>query len=212
MSYGNCDCRRRRPMGCLNSLGGPRPWGWNGGCPDANGCYEQDGSMERSANREDCGRHDCDWRDRDWRDCGCRRRRRGSRDGVFGLYTASLPITVSPNGVIPLVGNVCDCGGDIAVNSGVITLYRPGTYLATVTARVGADTTVDSTITLNVNEASQSSAVLELAGAGPSSATSQAVFEVCDHALVTLRSVDAISVTTPATQPLFTLSLVRLDD
>ena len=204
MSNGNCDCRRRHPVGSLNSLGGLRPWGvtWNGGCPDANGCYgREDG---------DCG----DWHDRDCRgrDRGGRRGRRGSGDGVFGLYTACLPMAVAPNGVIPLVGGLCDCGGDIAVNSGVITLYRPGTYLATVTARVGAETTVDSTITLNVNEASQSSAVLELAGAGPSSSTAQAMFDVCDQALVTLRSVDAINITTPASQPLFTLSLVRLED
>lgn len=207
MANGNCDCRhRRRPVGCLNSLGGLRPWGanWNGGCPDVNGCYGRDD-------------RDCDnWHDRDCDDRHdhdhCRRGRRRGRGCVFGLYTASLPMAVAPNGVVPLVGGLCDCGGDIAVNSGVITLYRPGTYLATVTARMCAETTVDSTITLNVNEASQSSAVLELAGTGPASSTAQAIFDVCDQALVTLRSVDAINITTPAAQPLFTLSLVRLED
>ena len=202
--------RRRRPVGCLNSVGGLRPWGpiWNGGCPDANGCYEADMPMPEYARGggwdDRCGNR-CQDR------CGNRRQDSCCEQGCrFGIFTASLPMAVAANGVIPLISGPCDSG--IAVNSGVITLYQPGTYLATVTARMGADTAVDSTVTLNVNEASQSSAVIELGGAGPMNSSAQAVFEVVDHALVTLRSADPINVSTSAPQPLFTLSLVRLEE
>ena len=128
------------------------------------------------------------------------------------MFTASLPMAVPANGVIPLAGGLCGYDDDIAVNGGVVTLYRAGTYLATVTARMDAETAVDSTITLNVNDASQSSAVIELPGVGPANSTSQAIFEVGDPALVTLRSADAINVTTASAQPLFTLSLMRLEE
>ena len=77
--------------------------------------------------------------------------------------------------------------------------------------RVPEEATVESTFTLNVNEASQSSAVMQVGGAGPAGNTAQAIFEVCDHATVTVRSSEAINLTATSTQPLVTLSLVKLE-
>lgn len=225
MSNGNYERngRRRRSNGCLNSVGGVnclRPCGpvWNGCCPDANGRYgseevqqaNMNGDWEKCGDREDCCRRDRCCRDRCRRD-RCRRDRCRCGDRGFGLFTATTPMAAPVNGVIPLVGGFCD-DDDIPVNSGVIKLYEPGVYLATVTARVGEDTALDSIITLNVNDASQSSAVIELTGEGPMNSCAQAIFEVRDQALVTLRSSEAINITTPSAQPLFTLSLMRLEE
>ena len=120
-------------------------------------------------------------------------------------------MAVSPNGIIPLVNNNCMCRtDDFSVNSGLITIEEEGTYLATYTVRVPTGSTVESTVTLNVNDASQSAAITEVGGAGPIGFTAQAVFDVCDHATVSLRSSEAINLTTTSPQPLVTLTLVKI--
>ena len=47
------------------------------------------------------------------------------------------------------------------MNSGLITVDEKGTYLATYTLRVPEGEAVDSNFTLNVNDASQTSALVE---------------------------------------------------
>ena len=195
-----CDgCGRRNShnaYGCLNCLGGRHcrdnyPY-YEGPCPNADGCYE----MVRGAAEDDCRG---------------RRPDRPERRAPFGIFTAMLPMAVAPNGIIPLVNNNClGIAGDFAVNSGLITVEEEGTYLATYTVRVPEGQTVASNFTLNVNDASQSSAITEVGGAGPVSFTAQAIIDVCDRATVALRSSDAINVTEPSTQPLVTLSLVKI--
>ena len=176
--------------GCLNSLNTCRRWEnypyYPGPCPDADGNY---GCQES---------------------CGDRPRRRCGRCGVF---TAMLPMAVAANGIVPLVGNNCmGNAADFPVNSGLITIRDPGTYLATYTVRLPEGAAVDSTMTLNVNDASQSSAITEVGGEGPAGFTAQAVFDVGDYATVALRSSEAINLTETSPQPLVTLSLVRLED
>ena len=184
-----CGCGSRRNSnnyGCLDSLDRRRCWDnwpyYPGPCPDANGQY-------------DC---DCDG---------------GGRSGRcdFGLFSAMLPMAVTANGVIPLVKNNCAHAADFPVNSGLITVDERGTYLATYTVRVPEGAELDSTITLNVNDASQSSAIAQVGGTAPGGATAQAIFDVSDRATVTLRSSEAINITDTSAQPLFTLSLVKLD-
>jgi hypothetical protein len=122
-----------------------------------------------------------------------------------------LPMAVAPNGIIPLVNNNCFCPcGDFAVNSGMITVEEAGTYLATYTVRVPEGQTMASNITLNVNNASQSTAITEVGGEGPASFTAQAICEMCERSTVSLRSSEAINLTDPSVQPLVTLSLVRI--
>lgn len=201
-----CGCGRRNSnnsYGCLNSVGGRYRWDnypyYGGPCPDANGEYDCD-------DRDDEDR--CDDRNG-----GRRRRRRRGRGGNFGIFSAMLPMAISANGVIPLVNCNCMCGpNDFPVNSGMITIEEEGTYLATYTVRVPTGATVDSTVTLNVNDASQSMAIAEIGGEGPTGVTAQAIFDVYDYATVTLRSSEAINITTPSTQPLVTLSLVKLEE
>ena len=194
-----CGCGSRRDSnngyGCLNSVN--NRWRWesfpyyDGPCPDADGAY-------------DCRDSGDDDRD------GCRRRRRRGRCD-FGLFSAMLPMAVTANGIIPLVNNSCVKANDFPVNSGLITVEERGTYLATYTVRVPEGAAMDSTITLNVNDASQSSAIAEVGGAAPATTTAQAIFEVNDRATVTLRSSESINITDTCAQPLFTLSLVKLD-
>ena len=77
--------------------------------------------------------------------------------------------------------------------------------------RVPEGAALDSTITLNVNDASQSSAIAQVGGEAPGGVTAQAIFDVNERATVTLRSSEAINITDTSAQPLFTLSLVKLD-
>lgn len=190
-------CGRRNSnnnYGCLNYVGGRRRWDnypyFDGMCPDADGVYDDD------------------------RNDGSDRGRRGRRrrdDERSGLFTAMLPMAVAANGIIPLVNGSCVCGaGDFPVNSGLITVEEEGTYLATYTVRVPEGQTLATTVTLNVNDASQSSAITEVGGTGPVSFTAQAIFDVCDRSTVTLRTSEAINLTETATQPLATLTLVKL--
>ena len=201
MSNNNrCGCSRRNSnnsYGCLNSVGGRYRWDgypyYPGPCPDAEGVYECD-----------------DDRDDNDRECRCRRRRRNRCR--FGLFSAMLPMAVAANGIVPLASNNCmGTVSEFPVNSGLITVEEQGTYLATYTVRVPEGQAVDSTFTLNVNDASQSSAVVEAGGTGPMGFTGQAIFDVRDRSTVTLRSSDAINLTETAVQPLVTLTLVRLD-
>ena len=189
-----CGCGPRRnnnSYGCLNSVGGRYRWDdypyYPGPCPDVNGCYD-------NGNGND---DDCEYR---------RHRRRGRCD--FGLFTAMLPMAVTANGIIPLAYNNCMSDNGFPVNSGLITIEEGGTYLATYTVRVPEGAALDSTITLNVNDASQSSAIAQTNG---SSTTAQAIFDVSDRATLTMRSSEAINITDPSAQPLFTLSLIKLD-
>ncbi len=202
-----CGCSgRRNPnnyYGCLDSIGGRNGWDcgpcyggpyYSGPCPDSDGRY--------------CGGED---RRQEWDD-GCRRRRR-CRGGRCGVFTAMLPVAVAANGVIPLVNSRCiGDADDFKVNSGMVTIEEEGTYLATYTVRVPEGQALDSTVTLNVNDASQASAVSEVGGEGPSSFTAQAIFDVSDRASLTLRSSGAINLTETSAQPLVTLSLVRLNE
>jgi len=187
-NHRNCGCGR--PIGCLNSVRGARwdnyPY-YNGECPDAQGEYV------RAAN------HDDD-------DCACRRPRR--HHCRFGLFQANAPMVVAANGVIPLV-NSYGCGRDFCVGSGQIAVEEAGTYLATYTARAPETLAADTTITLNVNEVSQPSAVAVLAAG--EDVTGQTIFTAGENCMVSLRSSEAMTSTEPSLQPVFTLSLVKLD-
>ncbi len=196
-----CGCGSRREnnnsYGCLSCLGGRYCWDnypyYGGPCPDRDGCYDCDGTtveLRGEGNR-------------------CNRRNRG----CYGIFSSMLPVAVAANGIIPLVS--CGCGCDpenFCVNSGLITLREPGTYLATYTVRVPDAATVDSTFSLNVNGIPQAPAITQVGGTGPVAFTAQAMFDVGDRATVDLRTSDAINLTDPSTQPLATLSIVRLEE
>ena len=187
-------CGRRdsnNSYGCLNCLGGRRGWEnypyYIGPCPDADGCYRDDEPVRGPGGN---GQNRC---------------------VDYGVFTAMLPMAVAANGIIPLVNGGCMCGtGSFPVNSGLITIEEEGTYLATYTVRVPEGQTVASNLTLNVNDASQTSAITEVGGEGPASFTAQAIFDVGDRATVALRSSEAINIADSSTQPLVTLSLVKL--
>ena len=200
-----CGCSGRRNSnngyGCLNSVGGRyrrrnHPY-YGGRCPDEEGNYEND--EEKREDECGCGRR------------GRRRRRRHDGRARFGMFTAMTPVAVAANGIIPLVGNGCGCDG-LGVNSGRINIEESGTYLATYAVRVPEGAEMESTVTLDVNDVSQASAVVEVGGDGPACFTAQALFEVDDRAAVTLRSSEVINITDVCLQPLFTLTLVQLDE
>jgi len=195
----NKDNDRRRRRGCMRMACGcweNYPY-YTGPCPNADGCY----------------RRDEDDRDEDCR-CGRRRCRRRRRCDCAGIFMSHLPVALAANSVIPLVvNNPCrDSGFD--VNSGLITVEEAGTYLATYNVRVPEGATMDTTITLNVDDASQTSAITQITsvGNGTSAYSAQAIFEADEGTTVSVRTSDAINITDPSTQPLVTLSLVQLEE
>lgn len=203
-----CGCSRRRNSnnngyGCLNSVGGRWRWDnylyYTGPCPDVEGNYDDD-----------------DDNDNDHDDRDCRRRRRRCRRGVFGLFTALTPIAVAANGIIPLVkNNHLSCKNNFNVNSGLITIKEEGTYLAIYTVRIPEDVKMDTTITLNANDAPQSAATSIIdTGCGSDhtfSITAQTIFEADEGDTVTLRTSESINICESSVQPLFTLTLIKLD-
>lgn len=195
----SCGCMKMA-RGCWNSF----PY-YTGPCPDEEGCYSRDRCETESVER------DCEHHER----CG-RRRCRCFREGMCcGMFTACLPVAISSNGIVPLcVNNPCR-ETSFDVNSGLITLKNAGTYLATYKVLVPENTALDTRISLNVDGASLSPATTQLiteGGAATSSYTGQAIFEAADGATVSLRTSEAINVTDPAAQPMFTLSLVQLNE
>ena len=176
---------------------------YGGPCPDTDGCY----GWRPNDDDNDC---DCGGNERR----RCRRRRRCWDNPCCGIFLSWLPVAISPNGIVPLaMNNPCRDAG-FEVNSGLITVKDAGIYLATYTVRVPETAALDTTITMNVNDASQSPAitrVLTEAGQTTTAYTAQAIFEADEGDTVTLRSSEAINVTDTSTQPLFTLSLVKLD-
>lgn len=175
--------------GCLSCLGGRnRCWDnypyYGGPCPDADGVYDCDDEVRR-------GRRRC---------------------GKYGLFSAMLPMAVAANGIVPLASNNClGSIGDFPVNCGLISVEEKGVYLATYTLRVPEGQTVDSNFTLNVNDASQTSAIVQAGGEGPACYTGQAIFDVNDRSTITVRSSEPINITDSTAQPLVTMTLVKLD-
>lgn len=194
-----CGCMKMA-RGCWNSF----PY-YTGPCADVDGCYER--RQDDCRDEEDC---------RDGRRCERDRRCRCRRGGLCcGMFTACLPVAVSANGVVPLcVNNPCR-ENSFKVNSGLITLDNPGTYLATYKVLVPENTALDTMISLNVDGASQSAAATQViteAGASTASFTGQSIFEAGEGATVSLRTSESVNVTDPAAQPMFTLSLVQLNE
>lgn len=229
----NCGCSgggRGNGYGCLESVNRRFRWEnypyYGGVCPDADGRYDGDDDADdrrcrrRWKDDDDCCRRRCD---RDPDDTSedtadeddeprCRRRRKGCCRYAYGMFLANLPIAVAANGIVPLVNaSSRDSRAQIEANSGIITLRRGGVYLVTYTIRVPEGSTLASTFTLNVNDASQPSALAIVGGMGPTGTTAQAIVEVCDRATLTLRSSEAINLTETSMQPLVTLSAVQID-
>ena len=215
MANNRCDnnCENRRRRGCMRMARGC--WGnfpyYGGPCPDTCGCY---------------GYSRCDSDDDDDNDnnCGCgpngngggRRRRRRRRRGngpENAVFTAFPPQAVSANGLIPLALNNPCRDAMFEVNSGLITLESEGAYLAMVSVRTPEDIALDTTITLNVNDASQTPAIMRVVadGTGTTSYEAETIFEADEGDTVSLRTAEAISVTDTSTQPMFTLTLLKLD-
>ena len=169
-------------------------------------------SPEVAGAYEDEDRGDCRRRRRCHRDDRCDRC--GHYDRCSAIFAAYLPVAIGPNGVVPLVVNNPCRDSDFTVNSGMITLEKAGVYLASYDVRLPAGATMNTTLTLNVDGASQSTAItqVETAGTGTAAYSAQAIFEAGEGANVDLRTSDAISITDPSAQPAFTLSLVRLEE
>ena len=184
----------RRGRGCMD-IAGARRWEnypyYGGPCASVEGTYECD--CDRNGNGG----------------CPGRRRRFECCNGIFAAYP---PQAVAANGIIPLVAGVPCRKDGFEVHGGMITVEEKGTYLATLSVRVPDGAALNTTVTLNVDDASQSSAVTQINSETGGAYSAQAIFQAEEGANVALRSSDAINVTDPSAQPVFTLSLVQLEE
>lgn len=214
---------KRRGCGCMKMARGywrNFPY-YTGPCPDEDGCYRP-----RCNNEDNCDdpcEQECECtceceesQDRCGKPRRCRREKRCHRRWLCsGCFAAWLPVAISANGIVPLTANNPCREPSFDVNSGLITVKDAGTYLATYTVQVPAAAALDTIVTLNVNGASQSAAATQIvteAGDATRSYTGQSIFEAAEGATVSLRTSDAINVPEAAAQPIFTLSLVQLDE
>ena len=184
-----CGCGSRgsnNTIGCLNSVAARRRWDnypyYDGCCPDADGDY------------------------------GCCYAR-GDRS-VYAMFSACQPLAVAANGIVPLTLAQA-CPRAFAVNAGAISVRDPGVYLATMTVRVPAETQVDSTFSLALNDVNQPTTITPVetatGDAQPFTATSQAIFTADAGDTVAIRSAETVNLTDPSIEPMFALTLVRLD-
>ena len=186
-----CGCRTsNNTFGALNSVArrcrDNYPF-YDGCCPDAGGCY-------------DCGPG---WPGRPWGDGAC-----------YAMLSACQPLAVAANGNVPLA-KAETRNPAFGVNGGVVSLYNPGVYLATMTVRVPAATAVDSTFALALNDVSLPTTITPVETTADDTqaftATSQALFTAEAGDAVAIRSDDTVNLTDPAIEPMFVLTLVRLD-
>ena len=190
-----CGCRASyNTLGCLNSLASRRLWDnypyYDGCCPDADGCY-------------DCGSGGPGWPVRPCGDGAC-----------YAMLSACQPLAVAANGNVPLAKSSAR-NPAIGVNGGVVSLYNPGVYLATMSVRVPAATEVDSTFALALNDVNLPTTITPVettAEAGQAfTATAQAMFTAEAGDALTIRSSETVNLSEPMIEPMFVLTLVRLD-
>lgn len=204
---------RRRGCGCGCMRMARGYWNnfpyYTGPCPDEDGCYRCGCDNDDDNDRDD-DRCDRDDDRRGGRNRRCRRKRHCN-----GIFTAWLPVAVGANGIVPLAANNSSRESCFEVNSGLITLEKAGTYLAIYTVLIPENERLETVITLNVDGAAQSSATTQVITEerdGTASFTGQAIFEAAEGATVSLRSSECININCPTSQPVFTLSLVQLED
>lgn len=132
--------------------------------------------------------------------------------GAIGSFYAVGPVTVAAGGAVPLTaGTVNSCV--FTLNGSNVTIRQPGTYRATYTVNVPADTAATTTMTLNLNGAAIAGSGVDVetaAGATTASFTGQAVFTARAGDMLSLNTLSALSFTAATTVPIFTLVLERV--
>ena len=132
--------------------------------------------------------------------------------GAIGSFYAVGPVTVAAGGAVPLTaGTVNSCV--FTLNGSNVTIRQPGTYRATYTVNVPADTAASTTMTLNLNGAAIAGSGVDVetaAGTTTASFTGQAVFTARAGDMLSLNTLSALSFTAATTVPIFTLVLERV--
>ena len=132
-------------------------------------------------------------------------------DSTSAVFTASTPLAVSANGIVPLL--MYNPGRDCVFtpSGGSVRLEEAGTYLAMYTVQVPEGAELTSTLTLNVNGVAQYPATLQQTASNPVS-TVQTIFDAEEGDTVSLRTSEAISLPDASSQPAFNLALIKLDE
>lgn len=133
---------------------------------------------------------------------------------IYGMFTASAPLTVTSGAGIPLVSGAGT--GDFTVYSGNITLQQPGVYLATITLQMPGDTAADGVLNLNLNGSPLPAARIALnfttSDGNAATYSSQTIFTAAEGAMLSLTPDSSFSIPGVSGQTLITLTLVKLGD
>lgn len=196
----NCNachsCKSKRGcthVGALNSLSRSRSFPFfTGPCPEAparvNGCT----ALNTALDAHTCDRCECSI-------CS-------SRTG-FGVFSASGPISLPAEGAVNL--NARNVNADFFTAScGSIRIRRSGLYYAAVTADIPCESAVDTILRLELG--SQPLVPPELAVTTGNYA-GHTVFHARAGELLKLSTLEALTISQTTAQPVFTLTLIKLD-
>lgn len=218
----NCNFTR---VGALGSLcrscnypfyTGPCPPAPCNGCgcePVSNCCETTNATTTCSCGSSQCG---CKCHSCQCHSCGC-----GQCSGcgceywpcdpTYALYAANGPISLQAGGIVPWTARNVN-GNDFILNNGSIQILRSGMYYAALTADIPANTTVNTTIGMSLNNQPIVPPQLVINTASEAENNNYAghtIFYANEGSVLQVNSLNALTVGA-TTQPVFTLTLFRL--
>lgn len=179
--------RPPHPHGC-----GERPHHPVHPCGCAETCCECDANECSASLTCDCGEH--------------------HRPG-FGVYAACAPLSVSAGDAVPLsLQNACS--HTFSTSYGSILIRRPGIYYAAVAADIPACAEVETALSFELNGQTIDCPALNIdtcGGCGAMNYAASGVFRAGAGSLLKLISMNDLNICKACAQPVFTITLIRLD-
>lgn len=132
-------------------------------------------------------------------------------DPTYALYAANGPISLQAGGIVPWTARNVN-GNDFILNNGSIQILRSGMYYAALTADIPANTAVNTTIGMSLNNQPIVPPQLVINTASEAENNNYAghtIFYANEGSVLQVNSLNAMTVGA-TTQPVFTLTLFRL--
>lgn len=171
-----------------------------GACSSNCACADTCGCNNDHACGNDCGH--CHHHNH----CGCHGGCLCGAD-AYGMFTACAPLCLGCGTEIPLTASAANSDG-FSLSGGMVTISKPGRYLALCSFSIPADASVDAAVSLNVNGVPQPSARMDLSGG--TSCMAQAVFSAEEGTAVCLSGSRSCGIPGIAGQNIVTLILIRI--
>jgi len=124
-----------------------------------------------------------------------------------GAFTAYGPFSLAPGGTVPLAGMSCEC------SAGSVVIPSDGVYYAVISVEVPDCVDAETCIRLELDDRRLTPPEINVSACGSCAAhsyTGHAVFQAAAGSLLKLTSTEALNVPDATSQPVFTLTLIRL--